>query len=476
MAPLEETFIAWVLAQRPAGYTPEQIDHNHIVIHTATATAEVNLYPFGDEQEVVEYRIVRTGSNDPSFFLHVTLDDLSRAKDLFSQMSDALEDETTRETTRVLLTCTSALTTSLFAQKMNDVAKALNLDYDFCALSVDRAIATTEPYAAILLAPQVSHLRKQLVEAHPNARVFEIPAKTFGSYDAASAVRLLMHALRDMKDTNDDNGLRAVRTMHDNKHVLVITLLSLRDHARLGYKLFDNGKVSNEGSVRKPRLDYRDISDLIQALPIDLRTLDAIGIAVPGVTYRGMVSLPGILTEDFDLGLSLSKRFNLPVYVENNCNAAAVGCYVSQDDYENLVFYRHAFGHVAGGMGTMIDGKLLKGHGNLAGEPKYFESRFSYDTENEDVTWSANGMHRLALYTAVTISAIIAPDVLYLAVDTVDDAESFHNELVRILGKHVAPEVRIVHDYEHRVYLGTLALALQKLHDPKYRSLGVTAV
>lgn len=475
MASLGEAFRVWVLAQQPAGCTPEQVDRNHIAIHTTLATAEVNFYPFGEDQEIVEYRIVRTGSDDPSFFLHVMLDDLSRAKDLFSQMAEALEDETKHETTRVLLTCTSALTTSLFAQKMNEVAQTFNLDYNFCALSVDRAIATTEPYAAILLAPQVSHLRKQLVEAHPNALVFEIPAKTFGSYDAAGAVRLLMHALRDMRDTNNDNGLRAVRTMHDNKHVLVITVVSLRDHARLGYKLFDNGAVTYEGVVRKPRLDYRDISDLIQVLPIDLRSLDAIGIAVPGVTYRGMVSLPGVLTEDYDLGQNLSQRFNLPVYVDNNCNAAAVGCYVSQDDYENLVFYRHAFGHVAGGMGTIIDGKLLKGHGNLAGEPKYFENRFSYDTDTDDVTWSADGMHRLALYTAVTTSAIVAPDVLYLAVDTVDDAEAFYNELMRILGKSVAPEVRIVHDYEDRVYLGTLALALQKLHDPKYRSLGVTA-
>jgi cellobiose-specific phosphotransferase system component IIB len=471
-----------VLSQRVAGVLPAAIDKDHVRLSMSAATAEVNFYPFEPDespatgQEIVEYRIVRK-DGETTFFLHFLLDDLARAQELFGQMREALVEEAARKTTHVLLSCTSALTTSLFAQKMNDVATTLTLDYDFRAMSVDKALVTSEPFAVILLAPQVAHMRKQMMDAHPDALVFEIPAKIFGSYDAAGAVRLLLHALREASEPPEtSNDLRAVRRMHDNRRVLAITLFSLRDHVRLGYRLYDKGDAMAEGTVRKPKLDYRDIEDLVQvvlAREVDVTSLDAIGIAVPGVAFRGKVSLPGIVEGDFDLGVALSERFGLPVYVDNNCNAAAVGCYVSQDECDNLLFYRHAFGHIAGGMGTVIDGKLLKGHGNLAGEPKYFEPYFAYDVPYTDLYWSAEGMNQLALSMAVTSAAIVAPDAIYLAVDTVDDAEAMHLALVRILGERNAPQVHVVTDYVERVYLGVWAMALQKLNDPKYRSLGV---
>lgn len=472
-------FREWVLAQRVLGLRPTQVDANHLRIETLAATAEINLYPFEGAQEIAEYRIVRPEGGDASFYLHFMLDDMERAEELFSQMVESLAEEETRGTTHVLLSCTSALTTSLFAQKLNETAQALSLDYDFHAKPVEVAVGDCEPYAAVLLAPQVAHLRREMMRAHPDALVFEIPAKIFGSYDAVGAMRLLLRALRDAAeaDTSEESRLCAVRDLHDDKRVLAITFFLMRDHTELGYRLYDKGEVVTEGAVCKPTFDYRDIEDLLETISVrevDMNTLDAIGIAVPGVTRRGFVSLPGIVEGDVDVGIALSKRFGLPVYVDNNCNAAAAGCYVSQTECENLQFYRHVFGHPAGGMGTIIDGKLLKGHGNLAGEPKYFE-RFFWDAESADeVFWTTEGIQRVAVEVCVTSAAIVAPDAIYVAVDTVDDAQEFRAELVAQLGETYAPQVYIVNDYTERVYLGTLAMALQKLHNPTYRSLGVT--
>ncbi len=476
MTELGAEFRQWVLSQEVAGHEVKELDEEHLQVSTSSAIARINLYVFEDQPEIVEYRIVRD-DGEATFFLHFQLVDMARAKELFQQMEDALAEEGTHETTHVLLSCTSALTTSLFAKKMNEVAQTLGLDYEFSALSVENALVTEEPYAAILLAPQAAHMRDQMKEAHPDALVFEIPAKIFGAYDAAGAVRIVLHAFRDISEPSKaSSSLRAVRDLHDDKRVLAISLFSLRDCSRLGYRLYDGGEAILEGAVRKPRLDYNDIEDLIRmvfARDVDASTLDAVGIAVPGITYKGIVSLPGVLEADMDLGDALTKKFGLPVYVDNNCNAAAVGCYVSQDECENLLFYRHAFGHVAGGIGTIIDGKLLKGHGNLAGEPKFFETNFATGIEYKDLLWSAEGLHSLALNVTVTCASIVAPDVVYLAVDTIDDAEAFHEELVRILGERNAPQVRLVDDYVERMYLGTIAMATQKLHNPTYRSLGV---
>ena len=478
MSKIAIRFRKWVLAQRVNGVAPVALDDNHIRIKLMTVTAEVNIYEGLDgNDEIAEYRIVRHIDNEPIFFLHALLDDLERAKELFEEMVEALESENEQQATHVLLCCTSALTTTLFASKMGDVAIALSLDYDFTAMPINEALQPGGDWAAVLLAPQVSHMRQKIMEAHPNAVVFEIPGKVFGSYDAAAALQLVMHALHDVQATTErHNNLRSARDLANDRRILIITLFTLRDHSRLGYRVFDHGTVESEGAVRKPRLDFRDIEDLIETLPgrgVAIDNLDAVGIAVPGVAFRGTVTLEGIVEGTHDLRGHIERRFGIKTYVDNNCNAAAVGCYVSQDKYENLVFFRHAFGHAAGGLGTIIDGRLLKGRGNLAGEPRYYESLFKLDLPYDDALWSEEGLFQIAKDVATVSIALTAPEAIYLGVDTVDDMDKLHNALCEVFPSEHVPPLYVVDDYIERVYLGEMAICLQKLHDPSYHSLGI---
>ena len=103
-------FRAWVLAQRVGGTEPVQINEDSIRIDIGPAVAEVNLYPYQDGLEIAEYQIVRATDGEAIFYLHVLLDDLNRAKELFFEMAEALQDETSHTTTHVLLCCTSATT------------------------------------------------------------------------------------------------------------------------------------------------------------------------------------------------------------------------------------------------------------------------------------------------------------------------------------------------------------------------------
>lgn len=494
-------FREWVMQQRPRGITPvstKMVGTDTIRIDAGIAVAQVNIWPYQDGLEIAEYQITRASDGEAIFFLHVLLDDLSRAQELFAEMVDALDEEADHTTTHILLCCTSALTTTLFAQKMTEVARTLSLDYDFTALSADRALGEGGNFDAVLLAPQASHLRKDMAKAHPRALVFEIPGKIFGSYDAAGAVQLLMHAFRDAQAsaTTQHETTRVARDLSNDKRILIITLFTLNKYSRLGYRLYDHGKVTIQGAVRKPRLDYRDIEDLLETMGakgVNVLDLDIIGIAVPGVVYHGTIMLPGVIEGPYDLGAHIQMRFGIRTSVDNNCNAAAVGCYVGQDKYESVMFYRHEFGHIAGGFGTVIDGTLLKGRHNLAGEPKYYESLFAYEPRYEDCLLSAEGMFEIARNVALAGIALVAPEAFFFSVDTVDDMDAMRRALTSniserrdrcilatttggpLLGlpEELLPELFVVDDYVERVYLGEMALCLQKLRDPNYRSLGI---
>ncbi len=495
MNQVSRSFRTWLGSQRVRDVAPVAVSGDRYRIDAGSAIAEVNLWPYQGDVEIAEYQITRASDGEVIFFLHVLLDDLSRAQELFAEMAEALEDERHHTTTHVLLCCTSAITTTLFAHKMNEVAEGLSLDYDFTATSLDRAMREGNDYQAILLAPQASHMRRRMAEEYPDALVFEIPGKIFGSYDAAGAVRLLMHAFRDAQMPASHGSVRVVRDLSNDKRILVITLFALRTSSRLGYRLYDHGRLTVQGAVQKQKLDYRDIEDLLETMDardVRVKDLDIIGIAVPGVAYHGVVSLPSIVHEDYDLGSHIQNRFGIKTSVDNNCNAAAVGCYVGQDTYESVMFYRHEFGHVAGGLGTVIDGTLLKGRHNLAGEPKYFESMFSYSSSYTDMLWSDEGMLQIARNVALAGISLVSPEAFYFAVDTVDDMDELRVALTStatnpngecllapngrpLLGlpEELVPSLYVVDDYIERVYLGEMALCLQKLRDPNYRSLGI---
>lgn len=157
------------------------------------------------------------------------------------------------------------------------------------------------------------------------------------------------------------------------------------------------------------------------------------------------------------------------------------------------MIYRHEFGHIAGGLGTVIDGTLLKGRHNLAGEPKYYESLFSYDASYDEILLSEEGIFAVARNVALTGIALVAPKAFYFSVDTVDDMDEMRRALtsdiserrdrcillgptngpLRGMPAELLPELFVVDDYVERVYLGEMALCLQKLRDPDYRSLGI---
>ena len=475
MAAITQDFRAWVFGQRPCGAEAEQTKDGYRFV-SELAVAEVNLYPYINSIDIVELRITRALDGESTFFLHFMLDDLDRAQELFGEMAVALEDMAAHERTRVLLCCSSALTTSYFASKMTEVAQTLALDYEFSAMSMQRALDAPDDYAAILLAPQVRHMRREVARSHPHALVFEIPAKLFGAYDAAGAIRLLMHALHEGETMDEAESLRPLRGVSADYRVLVITLFSLRNGALLGYRLYRGTEVLDRGAARKETFDFRDIEDLIETMGmrgVELSELDAIGIAVPGVTFQGLVSLPNILKGSYDLGPHLASRFGLPVFVDNNCNAAAVACYMSQDDCEKVAFFRQEFGHAFGGFGTVIDGRLVRGFFGQAGEPKYIEARFDYGELGgyDEARFSADGLLQIAVNMCLTSMAMTAPQVIYLSVDTVDDLQALHDALAEVVGHEFVPILELVDDYVGLVFLGEMVLCTQHLREASPASL-----
>jgi glucokinase-like ROK family protein len=104
-------------------------------------------------------------------------------------------------------------------------------------------------------------------------------------------------------------------------------------------------------------------------LSLGLRPL-GIGVGVPGMVdvHQGkLIFAPNLHWSNVPLRLIWSQRFNLPVFVENEANAAALGEFYfgAAQGVNNFIYLSAGIGL---GAGIVLDGKLFRGSKGYAGE------------------------------------------------------------------------------------------------------------
>lgn len=488
MSAMLREFREWIAGKTIEGVTTQVVDDEHIAFETQAATAAVNFYCFDDLLPVVELLVTAKGSEDPAFFLHFELEDLDRAKELFGEMVGVLRTTGASRAVHVLLCCTVGMTTTMFAARLKQVVDTLALEYHFEAKSLEAA-KEGGSYDAVLLAPQVGFRRREVAEAFPQAVVTEIPAKIFGAYDATGCLRMLMGLLGDDSlATGDPTDLRLARQVKNDKTIMLISIINHPDATTISWRVYDHFKCIARDDVHKYHVDYRDIEDVLATLHlkgVELKEIDAVGIALPGSVDYGRVNFSGHGFGGYDVERSLVDKFGVRVFVDNNANAAAVGCYVQQDRYDSVTLHTQQVGYLVGGQGTVANGHLLRGRRGMAGELGFLNQRVflegglhlpemaGKETElaeievRSDIPWRADRMLPILATTLLANIVVAAPDAIYLSYDLIDDMDALRRELATCMPEEFLPDLIHITDYREKIFVGEMALVLQRLNSPR---------
>lgn len=126
----------------------------------------------------------------------------------------------------------------------------------------------------------------------------------------------------------------------------------------------------NEGQTKILQIAFTLTSEAIEFGKQKCAKPLGIGIAVPGLVdiANGVLKIaPNLHWEDVPLRLLWTQEFNLPVQVENEANAAALGefHYGAASGIKNLIYIAAGYGL---GSGIIVDGKLLRGNKGYAAE------------------------------------------------------------------------------------------------------------
>ena len=462
----------WVLSRRIEGCTITWKDNEHIGLATATMFGKITFYPQPDGQpEVVELMIVRKNDSAPMFHVRFELNDELRSKELFLEMTEVLERTDNRGSLHVLLCCTAGITTTMYERKLNALAESLSLHYEFTATPLDLAIKRRNHYDVVMVAPQLGYRRKDAQDAYPNALVMEIPGEIFSRFDVEATLHLLLDALGEgVEQAPAGKELMIQRPIDDTKDVMVVSVTHREDTSVIGYRVFANKGIVADGTVYKKHVNFRDIEDVLATVKVDgvnVRELDAVGIAMPGIINRESVSMPASDIRDYDLGRELERRYGIEVYMDNDANAAAMGCYMSQTDFDSVVFHIQQTGKIPCSEGVVADGHLVKGRLNYAGELEPVAWLMGFSGDPYEMVWTYEGMTELVANYLTASICTVSPDAIYVSSPLVRDMDELREWIWRTVPMAYVPELRWVGDPRELMYLGELALCIDKLVNPR---------
>ncbi len=140
----------------------------------------------------------------------------------------------------------------------------------------------------------------------------------------------------------------------------------------LGGNILDEFNIAYQGTSAED--SYNELTSLIdhllESIHLEKRHIHGIGIGAPGVTKHkeGIVTWAYTLHwENFPLKERLSKRYDLPIIVDNDVNMAAMGelWFGAGQNVQNMILVAIRKGI---GAGVIIDGALYRGSNEASGE------------------------------------------------------------------------------------------------------------
>ena len=457
-------FLKWIRSsavEYPALCIDEQ---NHFYrFYAQDAVGEVNLYP----QDTVEMRITDTRLNETKFFLHFGFTDLNRAKQLYNEMCDVMHRIAEHRQRKILLCCTSALTTSYFAEKLNETAEVLNSGMQFEATDIHTMYQKAQNYDLVLLAPQAAYLYDQANQILRNIRVCRIPPDIFGMYDTSGLIAFARTKLEKTKVHGEEEGIY-IRKLKNRYQVLSIAVVCTSDHlVHIGSYVFDHGEMIRKQETIKEILAYKDIEDVIRNVLHDNHQIQGIGISVPGIVDHGIVNLPEKEIVSFDMKTKIEETFRLPVTIENDVNAAALGIDSQQEEYryKTILYHFQPLGSVEAGQGLVANHHLHHGHKSFSGELKYLISGLKWSGNPEDLIWTPDGASEIIAGLLTVSVCTESPDLICLNSVMSQDLEEIRKRIQAKIPEEYIPEIRYVQNQQEYMALGAALLCARNLDE-----------
>ncbi len=460
-ADVKKEFIQWILndANIKENVTYFEEPHEFIQIEGEYANAVVDFY---QAQFLLTELTITDKKNDAIlFYLHFELTDLEHAKNLFREMMECFDKQKSSEKIRIMICCSSALTSSFFTTRIREISDYINKDYEFEAVSYNLLFEKGFDSDIVLLAPQIAFHLKEVKAVLKNAIVLKIPVNVFATYDCHALIEMVDKVLSSKRSgiAQEIRPSESIKLLNDI-NLLVIIVICEFNSKRIMYRMYEHGEIVRENTILKQKYYISDLEDLIDVLST-VHRIDHISICTPGVIDNGRLTFKESQIYDVDVKSKIEQKYNVTCCLVNDANAMAVGFYGMNEKYKCLSFYFHPRAGRFAGIGNVINGRLHTGRNNLAGEMQYLVNSLRFSDDPQSLALTPEGMLELLTQYITAVISCVDPQAIVIYCDMLADVEQLKKRLSKTFRAEFIPDLIKVDDVVEYMFYGGALLGME---------------
>lgn len=463
-----QSFLAYIEGQKKKGYHVHIFKEDgavHAEIKSGNACGFVTIYEI-TEQIVVELQVRNLLSDEAAFYLHFELQEIGHAKELFDEMMRVLGNVKQKKRKKILLCCTSGLTTSFFVMKLQEACRVLELELDFQAVDYNRLFMSGFDCDAVLLAPQIAFMQDKVKEILRTCPVAVVPAGIFGTYDVTGLLQFADKVVEDGDQTQQEQNLASDQIGLDMEGDALCVAVFLDDHSvRLVYRIYRHGTCKKTGQVLKESYRLRDLEDFLDVVLKERDEIHTVIICTPGILQEGRLTFkqPGIC--NVEVQHRFERRYHRAFCFVNDADAMALGYYGMHEGIGDVSFYFHPLASRTSGVGSIVNGTLLEGKHGIAGEMQYIAKLLRYSKDPRKLAMTPEGtLEVVAKYLAIII-AELDPAIIVVYCNMVPDMEELRSEIGKYIKLSLVPQLVKVYDPLPYMFAGGMMRASIRRHN-----------
>lgn len=228
------------------------------------------------------------------------------------------------------------------------------------------------------------------------------------------------------------------------------------------------GEIIEEDSVILDSISYESIVTLIEKLTAKYEIIKAIGIGVPAVVCEGTIVGSCGIKELSNLSLQkqLKELYPIEIIVENDMNLQALGFYRKQNFHnsnKSIALITFPKDNCIGS-GIIVDGHIIKGNTNFAGEVSYLPLGLSQEDLIKELEKDDQFL-RLAVKIITSIITVINPATIVLTGELVrsDMLGDIISGCLKIVPKEHMPEIIVREDIHDDYINGLVSVTIESL-------------
>lgn len=448
-------FRQWIMNQSREGFIVKQTsDPDIISINTPSSYTEISF----NAMEIIEFVVKNKNNQRVEFYIHFQMNTLSHAVGLYVEMLECIQNISTTTKTKVLLCCSGGLTTGMFSEDLTSGAELMNLDFEFTAVPYTKLYDVGMNYDVILLAPQISFEHAKVIQVLKTPLVIKIPPRIFAKYDVNEMLSLIRKEMKKRLDKNEETFTQNKNVLpYTTEQILCISIKRVQaPRININYVLFHEGKVLVENEIIKTSISEKDIYDVVDVMFAKYPNIKHVGISMLGIVNEYGVYLPSHPLNGFDFMTPLRDHYNATFILENDVNCAALGYYATQQQYHSISMVTKTRQEKSGGIGSIVNGQLIHGLNNLAGEVQFLPIDMATYTSDY-----AGYVEQLA-HSILSAIALLSPQAIVVYAPVVSQTEDIVYYINQKLPRQFIPEIIMIDDLKVYSILGLLQLCIQK--------------